>query len=263
MKKLSHSVVYNGKKLDYTVILSKRKTFAIAVNPDQSVTVKAPVSISFETLQQKVKERGKWIKKQQRFFAKFQQPIPQRHYVGGETHLYLGRCYRLKIQEGIKDSIKVKEGYFYINAQKTTPNYIKVLLENWYKSQAEAHLTKIFEETWEAFKEESLSKPSLTLRRMKKSWGRCAPQQSKVTLNTHLVKAERDCIKYVITHEFCHLIHANHSSAFYKLLTRKFPDWKRTKHKLEVFLSTGEAPKGKHSFCSNFFNKSPFRDFDP
>lgn len=248
MKKFSHSVLYGQTKLSYTVFLSKRTTLAIAVNPDQSITVKAPVNTSFETLKQKVKQRGKWIKKQQRFFAKFQQPIPQRHYVGGETHLYLGRCYRLKIQGGIKDIIKVKEGYFYIKAQKTTSDYIKVLLENWYKDQAEAHLTKIFDETWKAFKEESLSKPSLTLRRMKKSWGRCAPQQGKVTLNTHLIKAERDCIKYVLIHEFCHLIHTNHSPAFYKLLTRKCPDWKRSKHKLEVFLSTGEAPKGKHSF---------------
>lgn len=53
-------------------------------------------------------------------------------------------------------------------------------------------------------------------------------------LNVDLIRAPKECIDYVITHELCHLKHHNHSPAFYKLLEQAMPDWKKRKHKLEL-----------------------------
>jgi len=55
-----------------------------------------------------------------------------------------------------------------------------------------------------------------------------------VTLNTDLVKAPKECIDYVVTHELCHLKHHNHSPGFYKLLDSAIPGWEKIKHKLEL-----------------------------
>jgi len=51
-----------------------------------------------------------------------------------------------------------------------------------------------------------------------------------------LIKAPKPCIEYVITHEMCHLLHKNHTKAFYELLTNEMPDWEKWKNKLERML---------------------------
>ncbi|MGM0497972.1 MAG: M48 family metallopeptidase [Bacteroidota bacterium] len=48
------------------------------------------------------------------------------------------------------------------------------------------------------------------------------------------MKAPRDCIDYVVTHELCHLKYNDHSHEFYKLLNSIIPQWKKIKHKLEL-----------------------------
>ncbi|MCK0205591.1 M48 family metallopeptidase [Ornithobacterium rhinotracheale] len=51
------------------------------------------------------------------------------------------------------------------------------------------------------------------------------------------MKAPKPCIEYVIIHELCHLIHQNHSKAFFQLQSREMPDWEKWKGKLEHFLA--------------------------
>jgi hypothetical protein len=59
----------------------------------------------------------------------------------------------------------------------------------------------------------------------------------QLTLNRDLIRAPRECIEYVIVHELCHLVHADHSRAFYELLERMSPDWQRHKHRLELTMA--------------------------
>jgi len=46
-----------------------------------------------------------------------------------------------------------------------------------------------------------------------------------------------DCIDYVITHELCHLKHADHSMKFYNFLGTVMPDWSERKLRLERILA--------------------------
>lgn len=67
---------------------------------------------------------------------------------------------------------------------------------------------------------------------MKKQWGSCSPQ-GILSLNPHLVKAPRECVDYVILHEFCHIKEHNHSKKFYTLLHQHMPEWESIKAKLD------------------------------
>ena len=57
-----------------------------------------------------------------------------------------------------------------------------------------------------------------------------------VTLNPELVKAPKECIDYVVTHELYHLKYHDHSPEFYKLLDAVIPGWEKVKHRLELSL---------------------------
>ena len=93
------SVEYGKEKICFAVVYTVRKTLEIAVHPDARVTVKAPGGTSFETIIKRVAKRARWIRKQIAYFRKFEPHSPSRRYVGGETHLFLGRQYRLKIKK--------------------------------------------------------------------------------------------------------------------------------------------------------------------
>lgn len=55
-----------------------------------------------------------------------------------------------------------------------------------------------------------------------------------MTLHSGLVQAPTACIDYVIYHELCHLVHANHSAGFFELLGEVCPQRMVRKQLLEA-----------------------------
>ncbi|MDF9408821.1 M48 family metallopeptidase [Pelotomaculum isophthalicicum JI] len=229
-------LTYGKKDISYRVFYVDRKTLEIAVHPDGSVVIKAPLGTEYEEVRKIIVKRARWIKRQLDYFAQFNPRTPQRQYIGGETHLYLGRQYRLKIVTGDKDEIKLTKGYFRVTV-KENPAYEKVkkLLEDWYLEKAADKFGESFERCWPHFGKHFLSKPRIRIRRMKKRWGSLS-KNGTLTLNADLIRAPKECIDYVVTHELCHLQYHDHSPAFYQLLEKIMPDWEKRKHKMELAL---------------------------
>ncbi len=252
MKSIACTISYGKTDIDYELLLMKRTSLEIAVHPDKSVVVKAPKTSTLEAIEGKIKKRARWIKRQIAYFNQFYPRTPDKKYLGGESHLYLGRQYFLKIEVSDKDTLivgnghyctesipekpeHIRNGYFFIESTSSKPEHIKKILDSWYRRQAKMYLPKIFNDCWDGFKKGALNKPNLKLQKMDKRWGSLSIN-GRLTLNVNLIKTPKECIEYVVIHELCHLIHHNHSTEFYKLLDRTLPDWMKRKHKLEMTL---------------------------
>lgn len=74
--------------------------------------------------------------------------------------------------------------------------------------------------------EEDIPYPKLLIRKMVRKWGHCNKRDKIVTLNSELIKYSIDEIDYVIIHELCHLIHFDHSKAFWKCVEYYKPNYK-------------------------------------
>jgi predicted metal-dependent hydrolase len=46
-----------------------------------------------------------------------------------------------------------------------------------------------------------------------------------VVFNWHIIKAPHHIVDYVVIHELCHLVHADHSKPFWQLVERHCPDF--------------------------------------
>ncbi|MGI1678965.1 MAG: M48 family metallopeptidase [Cellvibrionaceae bacterium] len=235
MSAMTYSITYGGGEIPFQISFSKRKSLEISVHPDKSVFVKAPEGTERLAIEEKVKKRARWIKRQIRYFDQFDPRTPSRKYVSGESHLYLGKKYRLKIAQGSENNILLKNGFFMTTTDRSKPENIEAILNEWYRSKANLYLTKSFEECWAKFKLNDASKPTVKIMKLKKRWGSLSKNKT-LTLNLDLIKAPKECIEYVIIHELCHLVHHNHSPEFYRLLERSLPDWVKRKHKLEMAL---------------------------
>jgi len=232
-EKPKQSVLFGQTEIIYRVNASDRKTLAIHVYPDGQVIVDAPMTASREAIAEKVKKKAAWIFKQKLQFEAYPPALPQRRYVSGETHRYLGRQYRLLVNQGLVDHVKLVHGRLIV--ETATPNStekVRMLLQAWYRSRAKT----VFSERYalcvrQVAKLEIQHHQGFQLRFMPSRWGSCTAQ-GNIILNPGLIAAPKDCIDYVITHELCHLKERNHSLAFYKLLSAVMKDWELRRKRL-------------------------------
>jgi len=230
------SVTYGKQSIVYDVVYVDRKTLEIAVHPNGKVVVKAPVGTTPVVVQKRIVKRARWIRKQENYFRQFEPRTPPRRYVGGETHLYLGRQYRLRIKKHPDNVVKLKGANFSVmtpvpdNRQK-----VKRLLTEWYLDHAREILSKRLQHCYENAKGLKVTYPVVKLKKMTKRWGSCS-KAGDILLNTDLVKTPLYCIDYVIMHELCHLKEHAHNNGYYKLLSKYMPDWAKRKDRLERIL---------------------------
>lgn len=215
------------RRLVYSLRRASVRRLTITVNPDLTVSVAAPRGAAPEEVDLRVRRRGVWLHRQLRAFETYHPlPVPRR-YVSGETHLYLGRQYRLRVRPG-SESVKLSGGFLLVTARRDRAAY---LVKAWYREHAE----KVFNYRLCALHTAApwleRAEHSLRIRDMTRRWGSCGPS-GVITLNTDLVKAPRSCIDYILAHELCHLLEMNHSKRFYALLERAVPDWRRARERL-------------------------------
>ncbi len=236
MNAVTRTIACGKTGITYELLLADRKSLEIAVHPDKRVVVKAPRTAGMDAIEQKVQKRVRWIKRQIAYFAQFDPRTPERRCVGGESHLHLGRKYRLRIEKAGRDRVLLKNGRFHIECVDERPAHVQRLLDAWRRRQANVRLRQVFDACWDSFRESGFDKPALRLQKMEKRWGSLSPG-GRLTLNPRLLQAPRECIEYVIIHELCHLAHHDHGPGFRKMLDRTMPDWARRKHRLETSLA--------------------------
>lgn len=66
----------------------------------------------------------------------------------------------------------------------------------------------------------------LTLRDTRSRWGSCAPDGA-LMYSWRLILAPPSVLSYVAAHEAAHLVEMNHSAAYWAIVTRICPGWKR------------------------------------
>lgn len=234
MKPERHSVRYGEHRIDFSIVRRDRTTLEIAVEPDASVVVAAPQNARLVAIEEKVRKRAAWIRRQQRYFIQFLPRTPDRLYVAGETHLYLGRQYRLKIVPHIQATVKLARGFILV--QTHSPERVDVtreLVEGWYRRRAHAKFVERLEVNLLRFPAPEDFRPKgLIVRQLRQRWGSMTPT-SRLLLNRRLVEAPIDAIDYVITHELCHIAVPHHGPEFFELLNRVLPDWQERKFRLE------------------------------
>jgi hypothetical protein len=222
---------YGSKKIFYCIEFGKRKTLGITVTPEMEVLVKAPEGTPWGHIEDKLEKRAGWILKQQSYFLRFYPKMPEKQYRGGESHLYLGRQYRLRVINAKKNEVHFtgREIQVYHTAKSTA----RSVLVNWYRHRAKAKFAEIAEPWIQRFEQYGVHPEGLFVQEMRARWGSCTAK-GKIILNPQLIKTPKACIEYVIIHELCHLIHKHHTHKFFQLQSTLMPDWEKWKNKLEA-----------------------------
>ena len=142
MPKLSH-IQYGNKKIAFSLKRSnRRKTVEIRIDPEAGVVVSAPQFLKVDKIEEIVKKRVQWITETQEFVNRQRLPGLVKEFVSGESLMYLGRRYLLRvIMSASEESCKLINGRFLVNIDEhlrgeTAKETVKQALVNWYLDRA-------------------------------------------------------------------------------------------------------------------------------
>ncbi|GHB87779.1 M48 family metallopeptidase [Persicitalea jodogahamensis] len=229
---------YGSAVIRFTVLRGLRKTLSITVDTSGDVLVKVPEDATANQIKAKVKNRAGWIIRQQERFRQLNaHATPPRRYVSGETHYYLGRQYRLKVEEQPVKSVIFRAGRIVITTpDKADKKIISTQLNEWYRKRARLVILPLFNRCLAKLPIKANRKEQVQVKlvRMEKRWGSCSPQNI-IRLNPDLIRTPKGCIEYIIWHELAHIINPNHRKPFYELQDRLMPDWRVWEERLRQF----------------------------
>lgn len=210
-----------------------KRTLRLAVHPTGKVTVFAPNGEALDEIQARARRKAQWVFAQIDAIGRRPRTTPERRFVSGETHLLLGRQYRLSIERSPDPQVRIEGSRLVIGAR--TPDdrpHCRRLLQAFYTLTARDVFRQRFDTVVEPFVRKGLKRPSLIIRRMSKRWGSFTPA-GRVVLNVDLVRASPQLIDYVICHELAHAFFPDHGEGWRELLDAVMPDWHTRKALLE------------------------------
>lgn len=229
------TVLYENNEICYLLEQKPVKNLNLRIHKDCMVYVSANPDVPVEKVDDFVVSKGAYIRSAQRKFREMAQyALQPKQYVSGETFYLLGRGVRLKVEENARDTISSDGIYLHLYV-KNKEDFAKKqkMVTRYLDEQCRTVFGEIILETYPVFQKYGVPMPTLRIRDMETRWGSCLAKKGVITLNKRLLEASRNCIEYVVMHEFCHFIHPNHSKNFYSFLTMLMPDWKERKTVLD------------------------------
>ena len=232
-------IKYGTKRIEYSVKRGKRKkTVAINVTPAAQTLVLAPYSLSREKIEKIITNKARWILEKQDYFKRLATLFPEKEFISGEQVLFLGRKYRLKINEvqgeNSKEPRVIGRRIFisigrHLN-QKGKKEIIKNILVKWYYAQSAEIISQRVKRYGEQL---GITLPDIIIKDQKKRWGSCS-NNGVLRFNWKITMAPVSIIDYIVVHELCHLKIKNHSSDFWKRVSFALPDYRERREWLKT-----------------------------
>jgi predicted metal-dependent hydrolase len=229
-------IQWGGRSVLARLRLSERQVLKIEVNPEGVVTVHGPASAELSEISCRAAQKGSWIFRELDVIAARPANTPMRRYVSGETHLFLGRQYRLQIERADEAQVRCDSGRMVVNARDPDDqDHCRRLIKAFYALSARTVFRERLLTQALPFERKGLKRPRLVVRDLSKRWGSYT-SKGRIVLNVDLIRAAPDLIDYVIAHELAHGLHPDHGAHWRNLLTMVMPDWEAKKGRLEAAL---------------------------
>lgn len=217
-KSSGHLFPPKNKTLNYRVLRSQRRSFALQVKPGGELIIRVPAHCSNSDIQRILDKHQNWIK----INVHAAKENPPAQFVEGEQYLYFGKPYPLLFGDSGSHSIKFDQAFI---VAKELHFKAETLILRWFQREAEKYLNHRCRDLAVQF---NFSFTHLRLSNAKTNWGSCSNKGS-INLNWRLLHCPPEVIDYIIIHELAHLREMNHSPRFWALVKTMSPDYQNHK----------------------------------
>ena len=209
------------------IIRSKRRTVALIVEYNGSVTVRAPMRLPESAIQEFADKHIDWVeKKKNEMLAVVPTQLTQ--YQPDETFLYLGKEYPLEVIPAQHKKLILDDRF---KIAESALGNAELVFQKWYRQQASLLIperVKFFAELHQ------LRYEKINITSARTRWGSCSSKNT-LSFSWRLILTPPEVIDYVIIHELAHTVHHNHSKRFWNLVEKLLPDYKERRKRLQRY----------------------------
>ena len=207
----------------YSIRFSQRRRDpAVIVHHNLRVEVVVPPGTPAEVIEDLYRRSTPWIARTLARFRERQNAVPERSYTSGERFLLGGEEYRLVIEPGESTTVSAERGVLRVIIHGDSPREeVRALVIGFYEERAIETIGALLAIHAPRF---GRPVPPFRVRLLRRRWGSCS-QAGRLNFNLRLAMAPPAQIEYVVVHELCHLLHPNHSPAFWRAVEQYLPDY--------------------------------------
>jgi hypothetical protein len=225
-------IQFGSKKINFEIKRGNReKSVSIYVHPAAKVTVLAPRNLDEEKIRIILQKKARWIIEKQELIRNYGDSNLVKEFVSGESFPYLGKNYRLKIVRssvGTEGKCKLVNGRLLVETNGKSESeseraVVRKAIIEWYFEHAE---NKVKERLGRFALQIGKWPASVEIKNQVRRWGSCS-RNGIIRFNWRIIMAPVSIVDYVIVHELCHLVYAQHSSQFWQKVQSIIPDFKR------------------------------------
>ncbi len=216
---MTRSIMLQGKAYAYTIQYKSMHSISIRVSSGQLV-VSASRMTPISMIEKLIREH------EDKLLAAMNAYEP---YMVLEENGYIdlyGQRYALAFRNIGRKQCALHETTLFVygaNRENAIEAYMKETLHDYIEEKVISYLVHDFD----------LPMPRIDVRHYKGRWGSCFYKNNRISFNISLIHLEKRLIDYVILHELCHFLEANHSHDFYHEMEVRMPDYKQRRKELK------------------------------
>lgn len=211
-----------------------RKTIEIVVERDASLVLKAPQGVTVERAARFVTAKRRWVYRKLAEKDALTGPPVVKRFVEGEGFAYLGRSYRLTLDDAVP-VVRLDRGRFHLC--RSAADRGAEAMRRWYTEVGGQWLRRRVR-PWAARMGEETA--AVKVRDLGYRWGSARPVDGPGRINVHwaTLQLPPSLIDYVLVHELAHLREANHTPEFWSIVDRLMPGYETQRSTLAAIGKT-------------------------
>jgi predicted metal-dependent hydrolase len=216
----------SGLPFAFALRRSARRSLSIEVVNAQ-VRVRAPLFLAEADIERFVRAKSLWVQRTLVQQTQRLSALPLYSFADGSHITFLGEPLRLVVQQGLKADIVRKGAELWVHlggrSKLSAALQTRNLVAEWFQRQA---MVLLMSKTRDACSYLGVAHSGLSLKATRSKWGHCTPQGA-IQYNWQIMLAPEAIVDYLVAHEVCHLVHLNHSPAFWALVQSLCPDYQQ------------------------------------
>ena len=205
---------------------ARRRSVSIEIAKAQ-VVVRAPEFVSLSDIEKFVRAKSSWVVQKLAQQETLMAERPSYRFEDNAQLPFLGQPLTLVVRkQPSADVVKYGDKLLVIlSSRRRVADEVqaKALVSNWYQAQAQVLLSA---KTDAAAAQLGVGHRGVSLKATRSKWGHCTAQGA-IQYNWQILLAPEPIVDYLVAHEVSHLLHHNHSPAFWACVTSLCPDYKR------------------------------------
>jgi len=215
---------------------ARRRTVQIRLATADYLEIAAPAGMSWDKIQQLLTGKYAWIRRQIRRLEASAANPANSSLTHGSIVLYQGKPHTLLLLADGKGKPNVTYAHCAISVHLgelvglDNDPVVYHSLKKWYLAQA---LVRLVDRTNHWASQIGVHPTRISLRDQKTRWGSCS-SRGTISYNWRIIMAPPEVLDYLVIHELCHMIHHNHSAAFWAEVARWTPDCRNQRRWLRL-----------------------------